>query len=639
MRKKKVLFQSDSCLAKTGFGRSAKEVLTYLHKTGKYEIIEYCCSKHWSTDPEHSRKPWKSFGTVPDNMMELQAIAPDDQSKRMVAYGSHYLDRIIQQEKPDIYIAVQDIWGIDFAADRPWFNQITSVLWTTLDSLPILKSALDIAPKVKNYWVWSKFAEVAMKKLGHEHIRTVHGAIDSTKFFRLPQKERAQIRINNKVPADAFIIGFVFRNQPRKSVPNLMEGFKMFKAQNPQVKNPRLLLHTHWNEGWRIHDLADEYNVPHSEILTTYVCNKCHAYDVHEHIGESLNCPFCQSQNSYGTTSPGNGISEPQLNEVYNLMDVYCHPFTSGGQEIPVQEAKLAELITLVTDYSCGNEMCEENAASFPLEWREYREADSQFIKATTSPFSIAKQLSKVIKMKPEDRLKMGKLARQWALDNFSSEAVGSVLEKFIDESPFTTYEFPDVKTFPNPNAPLDPNLGNVEWLLALYSDILGRKVDRYDSGVRHWLEHLKRGAPRPQIEDFFRRQAAQQQAMEIKQKQFSTLEVTNNQKRILYVIPASDRDVFLSTALFRSIKEQYPNHKLYVATEPQYQSALDANPYVDEVLAYYQEMDNLIFLEGSGEHKGFFEIAFLPHLHTQRMISYIHNGQSNIAYGQCIRY
>ena len=41
------------------------------------------------------------------------------------------------------------------------------------------------------------------------------------------------------------------------------------------------------------------------------------------------------------------GVSEKELNEVYNLMDVYCHPFTSGGQEIPIQEAKLTELITL----------------------------------------------------------------------------------------------------------------------------------------------------------------------------------------------------------------------------------------------------------------------------------------------------
>jgi glycosyltransferase involved in cell wall biosynthesis len=638
-RKKKVLFQSDSCLAKTGFGRSAKEVLLYLHKTGKYDIVEYCCSKHWSMDAEHKRKPWPSYGTVPDNMMELNAIAPTDQHKRMVAYGSHYLDRIITQEKPDVYFAVQDIWGIDFAVDKPWFDKMTSVLWTTLDSLPITKMALDIAPKVKNFWVWSSFAEVAMKKLGHSHIRTVHGAIDPSEFSRLNNQMRAQLRHQHGIPQDAFVIGFVFRNQPRKSLPRLLDGFKIFKTQNPHIKNPRLLLHTYWNEGWDIHTLAKEYKIPNEEVITTHICNKCRSYRVQKHDVEGVQCPYCGDANSFVTTSPGNGVSEQQLNEVYNMMDVYCHPFTSGGQEIPVQEAKFAELITLVTNYSCGEEMCSDGAGSLPLEWQEYREPDSLFIKATTSSFSIGKQLTKVAKMKPEDRLKLGKQGREWALKNFSAEAIGSILEKFIDEAPYSTYDFPVINENPNPFAPVNNELPNEEWILDLYDTILGRKVDKYDSGVRNWLEHLKRGAQRPAIENFFRQQAANVEVAKRKQAQFDKLELTKKEKRILYVIPASDRDVFLSTSLFRSIKEQYPEHKLYVATEPQYRGSLDGNPYVDEVLVYYQEMDNLMFLEGSGTHRGFFDIAFLPHLHTQRVISYVHNGLTKIAYGKCIEY
>lgn len=639
MRKKKILFQSDSSLAKTGFGRSAKEVLLHLYKTDKYDLVEYCCSKHWSNDPEHHRKPWPSFGTIPDNMMELQSIAPDEQSKRLASYGLHYLDKIIYQEKPDIYIAVQDIWGIDFAIDKPWFNEITSVLWTTLDSLPILKSAREIAPKVKNYWVWSSFAEEAMHQLGHKHVRTVHGAISPNEFHRLSNQQRAQLRHQFKIPQDSFIIGFVFRNQPRKSVPNLIEGYKIFKRQNPQIKNPRLLLHTHWNEGWRIHDLANEHKIPLNEIITTYICNKCRTYLVQAYVGEGIQCPFCQSVDTFSSTSPGNGVSEKQLNEVYNLMDVYCHPFTSGGQEIPVQEAKLTELITLVTNYSCGAEMCCDKAASLPLEWQEYREPDSLFIKATTSPFSIAKQLTRVLKMKPEERAKMGKQARAWALENFSSEAVGNIIEQFIDASPLTSYEFPPPHEEPNAFGEVNGQLENEEWLIHLYKNILGKKVDKYDTGIRNWLEQLKRGAKRPAIEQFFRQQAAQHQVNQRKIALFQNLELTNKQKRILYVIPASDRDVFLSTALFRSIKEQYPDYKLYVATDPQYRNALDGNPYVDEVLNYCQEMDNLIYLEGGGAHKGFFDIAFLPHLHTQRVISYVHNGKTSIAYGKCIAY
>jgi len=638
-RKKKVLIQTDSSLSKTGFGRSCKAGFLYLHRTGKYELIEYCCGRPWSQDAEHFRKPWKSFGTLPDSMQEFESIASTDDQKRLVNYGSHNLNKVIYQEKPDVFFAVQDIWGIDFAADRPWFDKITSVFWTTLDSLPIIKNALDLAPKVKNFWVWSKFAEVAMKKEGHHHVRTVHGAIDDTRFFKLAPQAKMQLRSAHGIPLDAFIIGFVFRNQPRKSVPNLIEGYKLFKIHNPQVKHPRLLLHTYWKEGWRIHELADEYKVPHNEILTTYVCKSCRSYRVQEYTNEDIKCPFCGNEKSFVTTNPTMGISEEQLNEVYNLMNVYCHPFTSGGQEIPIQEAKFTELITLVTDYSCGEEMCEPEAASLPLDWQEYRETTgSQFIKATTSPNSICKQLTKVLKMNPKEAEKMGKQAREWALKNFSAEAIGKILEEFIDAAPFTSYDFVEEKETYNPSADINGNLDNEAWIIELYTKILGRNVDKYDSGVRNWIQQIKMGAPRASIEDFFRKTAQQKLVVELKQKHLDKIKHTTG-KKVLYVMPASERDMFLSSALFRSIKEQYPDHRLYIATDHKYVRTLDGNPYVDDVIPYFKEMDSLVFLEGAGNHDGYFDIAFLPFLHTQRIVSYIHNGQTNIAFGSCIKY
>ena len=107
------------------------------------------------------------------------------------------------------------------------------------------------------------------------------------------------------------------------------------------------------------------------------------------------------------TVSVGKGVTESQLNEVYNLMDVYCHPFTSGGQEIPIQEAKLTELITLVTNYSCGEEMCEPEANSLALEWDEYRKSEPTLKKLTHE--SISKKLEEVYKMSPAQGKKWAK--------------------------------------------------------------------------------------------------------------------------------------------------------------------------------------------------------------------------------------
>ena len=57
--------------------------------------------------------------------------------------------------------------------------------------------------------------------------------------------------------------------------------------------------------------------------------------------------------------------------------------------------------------------------------------------------------------------------------------------------------------------------------------------------------------------------------------------------KRILYVIPQSAGDVFMSTSLFPSIKRIYPEYNLYVATDPKFQPILDGNNHIHKILPY----------------------------------------------------
>lgn len=631
-RKKKILYQSDYSLAKTGFGRNAKAILSYLYKTGKYDIVHYCCGMNWS-NPQLQRTPWKSFGCLPDGQQEIQDLNRDPAIARAANYGAHYLDKIIKQEKPDIYIAVQDIWGVDFSVGKPWFDKINSVIWTTLDSLPILPSAVEKAPTVKNYWIWSNFATKAMHELGHKHIKTVHGAVEDSCFYKLPSDHRKDLRNRFNIPEDAFVVGFVFRNQLRKSVPNLLEGYKLWKGKQKIQSPTRLLLHTHFGEGWNIQRLAKEYDIDESEILTTYICKDCGGFEVKSFQGQDLKCNNCNSEKGQITTNVNTGVSEENLNEVYNLMDVYCHPFTSGGQEIPIQEAKFTELITLVTSYSCGEEMCESDAFSLPLKWTEYREHGTEFIKASTSPLSIATQLHTVYSMSPKKRQEWGIKAREWAIKNFSTHAVGSIMEKEFDKMPLIEYNFSIEEEKKNPHAVIEDDPNNSTWLITLYDAILRMKVDEEDSGHKYWMGELNKGAKRQDIENYFRRVALQDNQKTEKVEFSEFLDKEDEGKRVLYVMPESIGDIYLSTSLFRSIKELYYDYNLYVAVKPEYSDILDGNPYVHKVLPYIPQMDNLVWLEGQGNHKGFFEIAFLPYGNTQKFLSYLHNGKDKIAY------
>ena len=631
---KKLLFQTDSSLAKTGFGRNAKALLSYLYKTKKYEIVQYCCGTDYSNTALKAT-PWKSIGTLPDDPAERQRIGQDAGQARLASYGGYLIDKVVKEEKPDFYFGVQDIWGTEFAVNKPWFKKINSVIWTTLDSLPILPSAIQNAPKIDNYWIWSSFATKALHELGHKHVKTMHGCIDTSNFYRLEDEHRKQLRVNNNIEEDAFVVGFVFRNQLRKSVPNLLEGYARWKKENKPSKKTYLLLHTYWKEGWNIHSLAKEYGVPVREILTTYVCKKCNGYQIKPYAGEDQQCPACYPEKSQVTTSVGFGITEEQLNEVYNLMDVYCHPFTSGGQEIPIQEAKLTELITLVTDYSCGEESCEEGSGSIPLNWTEYREHQTEFRKASTCPMSIASSIDSVYEMSKEERKKQGELSRKWAIDNFSVEVIGKKFEEFIDSSPASGYDFSDED--PNSKKPNYPDAfvphieSDSEWVLALYKKILNLDNHVNDEGYKTWMNSLANKVPRSQVEDYFRKVAREHNAKYFPMKIEDYLDKEDKGKRILYVMPDSPVDVFLSTALFKSIKIKYPEYNLYVATKPENFSILLANENVHATIPYTPQFDNPLYLEGVNDEGGYFEIAFTPHLTTQRISNYIHNDKDII--------
>lgn len=634
MRRKKVLIQTDFSLAKTGFGRNAKAILKALYSKDKYDIVHYCCGLNWS-NPETLKVPWKCFGSLPDDQKQLEQLNKDPLAARNASYGALLLDRVIEQEKPDVYIAIQDIWGVDFAIEKPWFEKISSVIWTTLDSLPILESAIKYAPKIKNYWIWSNFATKALHKLGYKHVKTLHGALEDSFFYKLSDFDRSQLRKRHGIPQDAFIIGFVFRNQLRKSVPNLLEGYALWKKQNPNIKNTFLLLHTHWAEGWNIYKLADEYGVPKNEILTTYICKNCHNYEIKPFQGHDIDCRLCGAQKSQITTGVGLGINEVQLNEVYNLMDVYCHPFTSGGQEIPIQEAKLTELITLVTNYSCGEEMCEPEAYSLPLEWAEYREHGTEFKKASTLPTSIAQQLNAVHKMPKDKKILMGKNAREWTIKNFGVTYVSSILEKFIDDQPYI-----DQDTLTITHQEKDPNYivpdikNDAEWIKFLYANILKRpEVDERDEGFKYWMQEISKGMKRPDIENYFRNVALQENSKTKKFNFEDLLDQKDNNSKILFVMPESEVDLFLSTSLFKSIKDTYPNHSLYVATKSEYHEILDGNPYIKKVIQYIPQMDDILWLEGVSDHNGYFDIAFLPYVNSQRIVNFLHNGKTKINY------
>jgi len=623
IKKKTVLIHSNFCRAFTGFGKNQKNILRYLFSTGKYNIVEAANGVGFQ-DAATKTVPWDCYGTAPDAQV-MRTLSPEMQ--RAAGYGSLLIDDIIKTAKPDVYIGVEDIWAFSDFNKKPWWNKINCMVWTTLDSLPILQQAIDFAPKVKNYFVWASFAEKAFKKMGYDYVKTLRGSLDVKNFFRFDDSGRSLLRRKNNISETDFVIGFVFRNQLRKSVPNLLEGFKKFKERNPQ-SNAKLLLHTNWSEGWNIPDFLTEKGINQNDVLTTYFCSKCRSYEVRKFSGQDQNCTKCGSTRCVNTTSVVQGVSEKQLNEIYNLMDVYCHPFTSGGQEIPIQEAKLTELITLVTNYSCGEDSCSVESGGIPLQWSEYREPGTQFIKASTDPDSISAELERVYKMDKDNKREIEKISRQWAIDNFSVEEIGRQLEEIIDNMPEINYDFENKPIILNENHQLKENMSIEELIIDLHKNLANDEVDVNSNSFKFWLSKIQSGETNAnQMIGNFRNIARQHNAQNKKIDFKDLLDLQDEGKRIAVVIPQSDTDVLLINSLMKNLKKQYRGHNIYVFTRPEYFDFIEDNPYVHKCIEYSESLENVVALEGIGDNKGFFEMAFYPHTTTQKNICYLHNG------------
>jgi glycosyltransferase involved in cell wall biosynthesis len=557
-KKLKVLVHSNHSRLVTGFGKNAKNILLALYQDPDIEVIEAGNGAKFGADLV---TPWQSYGTHPSNPSVLQAIQGDGPKERMAQYGFYTIDEIIEECKPDVYLGVEDIWAFSEYQNKPWWNKINKVLWTTLDSVPILEQALQMEPICDKMLVWASFAEKEMKKLGHKNVETLHGAVDYSHFK--PLKNRSEIRKKFGID-DCYVIGFVFKNQLRKSVPNLLQGFKTFKKQNPNIK-AKLLLHTDWGEvgaGWDIPRYIREMQIDPKDVLSTYVCHSCDFYFVSHYQGEDKNCPRCNKEKTFKTKSSLKGIGEKELNELYNCMDVYCHPFTSGGQELPIQEAKAAGLITLVTEYSCGTDSCYNHQGGIPLKWNEYREPQTQFVKASTCPNDIAEKLKKVYKMDDVDKYELLSKGMQYVKDEFSVQTIVKKLKKIL-----LGLKKPTIQKQKEENK---------QPLLHL-EDVLG------DEGVEN---------------------------------------------RIAVVLPESAGDVLILNSLMDNLKSLYPEKNIYVFTKPQFYQMIEDNPSVHKLLPYQPQVENLLFLEGRGEHQGYFDMAFLPNIGTQRHLNYLHNGK-----------
>lgn len=629
MRKKKVLIHTNPPWIKTGLAENGKELAKYLYATNKYEIVYYC-SQTSIADPNLNTTPWKSYGCIPNDPNIINQLNADPGRARAVSYGAHYIDEIIKNEKPDVYIGSDDIWFESGYIDKKWWKKLNPCLHITVDSLPILEHAYNQAKKTKNYIVWTKFAEQEMKSKGKEfeHVKTIYGCFNIEHFAPITKEEKLALRKKFNLDPKSLIFFYLSRNQLRKSMPALIEAFAEFKKLYP-FSNAKLFIHTSVAEkgnGWDLPKLIEYHGVKPEDFLVTYVCKNCGQWEVKPYAGEDLDCRFCGAQKSQITANIAHGVPDEEMKYLFGIADASINAFTSGAQERGMIGALLCGLPTAATNYSCGTDVCEQKFV-YSLNYHHYYEPGTNFTKAATSIQSIVSFMKKMFVADEKEKEKISKASREWAAKTFSIANIGPQWEEVIDSLPLVDWsDFTFDYEEKNPNHPMPPDsLSDNDFITDLYKNILKMDEPEDGSGRLHWLNQIKNKMPRNQIYEFFIKTALEENNKN-KKVEFKELLTQNGKKRALLVIKESLGDCLIMTQLFESFIKEYPNTDLYIACDPKFFEVFEGNPYVHKIIPYQQFMENEMIMMGAGQTNGdqLFDYFFHPAIGTQRLLNYL---------------
>lgn len=633
--KKTIVIHTDWSKLKTGFSKSKRAILRHLYNIGKYRVVEAANGMPYDA-PELSRMPWEAYGTAPSpekqqELANIQDPAQREAHHRIAQYGGFGLEKIIKNVKPDIWVAMQDSWGLDFIPDFKWSKNLKFVPWCTIDSSPLMPAQVDLAAKVDKLYLWASFGVSLYNEKGHFNVEHLYGCVETDKFFPIIEEERKKLREKFKID-DCFVGIKVFRNQTRKSIPNLLDGFKLFQSKFPEAKG-KLILVTSLKEGWNTPQMIKDRELNNNDILFAHYCRNCQGWEVRPFNGHDLNCPICGAEKTFNTVDIIHGVTDESLNLIYNCADYALGVQNSGGMEIGISvEAKLAGLPALCTKYSCGEDVVASGRGALPLDYDVYYEFGSSFKKASTCPKSICEKMGIVYSMTEEERIKMGAEGRKYVLENISPEVIGGKLEEVFDVAPFANWDNFSWEPEPkNPSHIPPQGLSPEEFILDIFHNIMGENFDKNNSNIKFWVDHLVKSQDYNGVLKHFQNLAAQSnnQAAQKPVELADLLDKDDEGKRACIVMPESAGDLILINSLLKKFKALYPEYNLYFFTKPEFFELIEHREEVHKVLAYSPQIDDMFALTGRWKHRGAFEMAFFPHSISQKTMSYQSNNHN----------
>lgn len=263
-----------------------------------------------------------------------------------VPYFADIISRHLKETKSDYLIILLDTFMLfDGQGRMPhgWFLNIDcspaqTIFWFPSDGgagMPI--GCHQILQKVEIPVAMAKFGQKQVKDYYNINALHIPHGTDPNRFHRLSDEERYKLKARYGIQ-DKFVIGVVARNQPRKFLDRTIKMFQVLKNISEKIPNAVLFLHLDPNDPAQVFDmrrLISRFNLENRVVFSGMDAMK--------------------------------GFPRDQMNNVYNMFDLFLLTTSGEGFGIPIIEAMSCEIPVLATNYTTTPELVIENKAGLGI--------------------------------------------------------------------------------------------------------------------------------------------------------------------------------------------------------------------------------------------------------------------------------
>lgn len=438
--KKRILFSSEFSALATGYSVYALEILSRLHKTGRFELAELA-SYGSPSDPRAGKIPWTYLPAAPD---EHDAEGMREYNSRPTnQFGAWKFEEACLRFRPDVVVGYRDPWMDSHLFSSPFRRFYHLAIMPTVDSVPLHDAWLaDIltADGVFAYCDWGLEQLVRQGGGGVRAVCPTPPGADLEIFRPVPDKKAHRRSLG--MDPDAFVVGTAQRNQSRKLFPDLVAGFaRAIREANPELaRKMYLYLHTcHPDIGWDIPRLIREAGLGHRTFFT-YACKTCGAAFPSLYQDVRGVCRVCGKASAI---LPGSlaGVTQEFLAKVYNLWDCHVQFAQCEGLGMTSVEAAACGVPVFGVDYSAMSDVVRKTNGMPVKVQRYFRDAGTHAVRAYPDNGDFANKLVCFLRSPQEVKNRLSFLAREGVEKHFNYEKTARVWGDYFDSLELPSHE------------------------------------------------------------------------------------------------------------------------------------------------------------------------------------------------------